>query len=405
MVVQAEGEGKLFEAAHRVDAEQRAEAVVSQAWARLVLKPGAASAFFASLLFRLEREPAWWLSTAATDGQKIYYNPDFVLTLEPKQLVGLLVHEVCHVILLHQARRKNRDMARWNVVCDLSLNPLVLESGFELPPGALIPGQGPEPYTSLPPGKSAEEYYSLLPDCDGNNGPGQPGDDPGGCGGVLDAGKSAAECESSEREWQAAVAQAAQAAKSRGDLPGSLARHVGEVLSPKADWREVLRRFITAPARSDFSWSRPNRRHVHAGIYLPSLAGESLGTVAVSVDVSGSICQKTLDLFAGEVQGIVEAYDCSLRVAYSDTRICREDSWEPGDGPFRLHSVGGGGTDHACVFRWLDNLVERPSCLVLLTDLYTAGIPAVEPDVPCLWAVVNNPNPQPPWGELIKVTP
>jgi Putative metallopeptidase domain len=104
---------------------------------------------------------------------------------------------------------------------------------------------------------------------------------PGGVGLVLDApgqeegtGPSIAE---QARDWQIAVEQAETAAKVAGKLPGGAVRVLEASQATKVDWRELLRRawFETIPA--DYSWMRPNLRHVWSGIYLPEIAsgGES----------------------------------------------------------------------------------------------------------------------------------
>ncbi len=173
------------------------------------------------------------------------------------------------------------------------------------------------------------------------------------------------------------------------------------------DWREVLRRFVTRPAKTDISWARPNRRFLHRGIYLPGVTGESLGRLAINVDFSGSVCQKTLDMFGSALHAILEPYECVLSLSCSDTKIQHEQEWSPGDGPIKLRSVGGGGTNHHCVFEWLDTLPEEPACLVCLTDGYTS-IPTSPPAVAVLWAIAgrsksHDPRRNLPWGEILHI--
>jgi predicted metal-dependent peptidase len=137
-------------------------------------------------------------------------------------------------------------------------------------------------------------------------------------------------------------------------------------------------------------------------VYLPSLAGESLGEVVVAMDVSGSIGQEELDRFAAEVQGILDAYDVHLTVLYHDTAVAASEEWSPTDGPIRLQAQGGGGTSHRCVFAWLDEQGLDPTCLVCLTDLCTTFPPAAPP-YPVLWAVVGDCLTEPPFGKRLSV--
>ena len=89
----------------------------------------------------------------------LQYHPPFVTALSPDELVGVLAHEVMHCALAHPARRQGRDAERWNVACDLAINPLLVRAGIVLPASRLMPGEGA--YAGLQAGKSADEFYAL----------------------------------------------------------------------------------------------------------------------------------------------------------------------------------------------------------------------------------------------------
>jgi predicted metal-dependent peptidase len=396
----------LEQAAARQAAQEKALQALAAARCKLVLGKDAKSAFFASLALRLVPEVDWTIDTLATDGKKLSLNPHFVASLPPEQLVGVVAHEVLHNALAHHSRRGPRDPRRWNVACDLAVNPLLLDAGFALPSCRLMPGEGE--FKHLPVGKSAEEYHGLLPQDppeghqDNELGQGDAGPplttDPGGCGAVKDPGKgSQAENRQSEAEWEVAVAQAHQVAKQRGQLPSGLSRLVEEVLAPRVDWRDVLREFVSSHARNDFSWSTPNRRFIHQGLYLPGLRSEELGDVVLAIDTSGSIGEQELARFAAEAQAILEAFDCTLTILYHDSEVQKVQHWRSGDGPLTLEPMGGGGTSHVCVFDWIEGQKMEPASVVCLTDLYTE-FPDTIPTAPVLWAVVGGNDSRPPFG-------
>jgi predicted metal-dependent peptidase len=396
----------IEEAAARQAAEQVAARALLGARARLVLGRDAKSAFFATLALRLRPEPDWDVDTLATDGRVLRYHPPFVTGLSPDELVGVLAHEVMHCALAHPARRGGRDLQRWNVACDLAVNPLLVTAGVVLPPSRLMPGEGS--YAGLDPGKAAEEYYAVLPDPAGDAGSGDGAGrsvDPGGCGGVVDPARGdPAEARRVEADWRVAAAQAHRAAAGRGPLPAGLGRAVETVLHPPADWRVVLRAFVSAAARNDYSWARPNRRFVHQGLYLPGLHSEELGDVVLAVDTSGSINEKLLGVFAAEADAVLAAYDCAVTVLYHDTEVQKVQSWQSRDGPLVLDPVGGGGTSHACVFDWIERAGVSPACVVCLTDLETE-FPPVAPAVPVLWAVPGVAPGDPPFGRVVSLAP
>src|ERR1035441_970635 len=94
--------------------------------------------FFGSLLFRLKGCLNRSIATMATDGVSLYFNPEFVDTLNSATLAGVLAHEVMHPALHHHVRRSGRDPRRWNEACDYAINPLLLEAGLSLPDGVLV---------------------------------------------------------------------------------------------------------------------------------------------------------------------------------------------------------------------------------------------------------------------------
>jgi predicted metal-dependent peptidase len=220
---------------------------------------------------------------------------------------------------------------------------------------------------------------------------------------VRDPGQgSPAEARQSQADWEVAVAQAQQVARQRGELPAGLARLVEEVLQPKVDWRQMLREFLSSHARNDYSWSPPNRRLLHQGLYLPGLRSEELGEVVLAVDTSGSIGPGELARFAAEVQAILEIFDCSLTVLYHDAEVQKTQCWRSGDGPIHLEPAGGGGTSHVCVFDWIEREGVQATAVVCLTDLYTE-FPLYVPNVPVLWAVVGDNVTAPPFGLRIAL--
>jgi predicted metal-dependent peptidase len=162
----------------------------------------------------------------------------------------------------------------------------------------------------------------------------------------------------------------------------------------------VLREFVSTHARNDYSWSRPNRRFVAQGLYLPGLHSEELGEVVIAVDTSGSVGQRELATFGAEVNAVLSAFDCTAVVVYHDSVIQRVDEWQSADGPFRLRPVGGGGTSHVCLFDWIHRTGRLPACVVCLTDLETEFPP--DPGLPVLWAVVGDLT-RAPFGRVVSI--
>lgn len=130
----------------------KVEQKLSAARTRLILdKP-----FLGALVLRLPLQEASgsWCASSATDARSIYYNAEYMLSLNLSQVQFVLAHEALHCGLSHFARRNNRDLNRWNIACDHAVNLLLCEDGLELAPGALLDDN----YKGL----AAEEIYPLI---------------------------------------------------------------------------------------------------------------------------------------------------------------------------------------------------------------------------------------------------
>jgi predicted metal-dependent peptidase len=327
--------------------------------------------------------------TAATNGKEVRFNPDFLSKLTDEQVTFLVAHECFHPMLEHMYRMKGRDMTKWNKAADYVINQLLVDEKI----GKFIDGGCLDRSLYTTGGGSAEGIYALLPDGtdDGSGGIGNDLREPEG---------SPAEQAQTQAEWRVKVAQAAQAAKMMGNLSGNMQRLVDEVLRPKVDWADVLRRFMQRAKTTTRSWARPNRRFLAQGLYLPSVSGEALGEIVVAVDCSGSISQKVLAAFAAEIQAIHgDTSPAVLHVIYFDSEVSHHDAFVSDD-TVTISPHGGGGTAFSPIFRFIEEIDVRPVACVVLTDLYCNDFgPA--PDYPVLW--ISNGRATAPWGEVTKL--
>lgn len=399
---------RLQEAAHHADAEEKAALAISASKTRLIVDPSGKGCFFGTLASKLLYSPSWDIETAGVDGTTLIYNPDFINGNTWQENIGVLCHEAVHCANKHFLRMKGRDPARFNLAADLAINQLIIECGFKLPKTGAFVGQGP--FAKMAKGLSAEEYYELLRQ---EQPEGEPDEcnDPGGCGGFSTPangeGKQLSDAQERQldQSWTAAVASAQQAASRRGDLPGGLQRLCDKTLENKVDWKQALREFVTRPARRDYRWTKPNRRFVSAGLYLPSLHSLEIGHILVLVDTSGSIGQTELNAFASEITDIAHQGASEITILYHDSAPAGVDHWTHDDGDIVLNPKGGGGTSHAFLSTWIDdNCSDNPPVVcVCLTDCYTSF--GVAPEVPVLWAVIGNEGASPPFGEVVHIPP
>lgn len=369
---------------------------VSKARARLLLN----SAFFGTVMVTSPMVERHDIPTAATDMRSIFYNPAFFDELSVDEIIGVLAHEVMHIVLEHGLRRQGRDPRLWNYACDYAINPILIDCGFKLPAGGLFDRRFF--------GMSAEAIYDILEkeqtarkkQGQGQPGQGQPGDLPDvpGLGSDLLEPVSASPEEAAKlrEEVRNKVVQAATMGRLAGNMPASLQRAIDEVIHPPVPWQDILRPMMRSVVKHDESWSRRNRRF--SSVYLPSQHSERIARIVVIGDTSGSITGDDLKRIGGSIIDIAEEVQPEqIHVLWADTRVAGEQVFDCGD-HIELVPQGGGSTDMRVPLARADEL--EPDAVVLITDGYTPW-PDRDPDYPLI--VVCTTNTSVPVGEVVRI--
>lgn len=358
--------------------------------------------FFASILLKKQLKLDNTVPTLAVNARgDIYYNEKFVESLTVPQLVWGLCHEIGHVIGQHALRKKHREHQKWNYAGDAWINDMLTDAGVGDPIEGTVKMPGSKDKTS-------EQIYDELPDQppggkgqgqgQGQGGQGQ-GDWDNGLGDdIMDENLTESQMQEIEASGKVELAQAAQAAKARGKLPGKLAEIVADILNVKTPWYDILERYMTNCVKQDYTWTKPNRRFIGNGVYLPSMASEpSMGEVVIQVDVSGSISKRELDYYNGHLSRIVKQCNPSkVHVIYTDTQVQRHVEFEQG-AEVSLDFYCGGGTCMEAGFQYLIEQGIEPQVCVTLTDGYDSYTEA--PSFPIVWCVSSTQ--EPPYGEVI----
>jgi predicted metal-dependent peptidase len=356
--------------------------------------------FFGTLALFARVQASESLATAATDGRDVFINPAFFGKLSTPEQDGVLLHEVLHAALMHVSRRGGRDPQIWNIAADIVVNGMIRSSGQTLPAGHI---RDPRLETL-----STEEVYEHL--LKQARKPSLAAPDLLERAPVDSAPASADGLTAQERQraletyWRNAAQQAREAEGSvmQGTAPAALQRELQSLNATQLDWRSYLWRYLT-PTPTDFSSF--DRRFVGQGMYLDTLAGESV-RVFVAVDTSGSVNSAQLRSFLSEVQGILQAYPhlrCDLYYADADVH-----------GPYALTPnarlptpVGGGGTDFRPFFERIAANSDpwTPGLSVYLTDGY-GRFPADPPQIPVLWVVTPGglEVSKFPFGEVVQLS-
>ena len=110
--------------------------------------------FFGSLALRLRFKEDTACADMWTDGKSLGFNPAYAAALPEARLVAAQAHEVMHLAFGHHLRRKGREEKLWNRACDLAINHILLEAGFDLPEGFA--------HDPTYAGMSADDIYEAL---------------------------------------------------------------------------------------------------------------------------------------------------------------------------------------------------------------------------------------------------
>ena len=372
--------------------------------------------FFGNLATRLKMvEANAWCNTLATDGRHFYFNEGFVNKLTPKDAEFGFAHEVLHNVFDHMGRRDGRDPVLSNIAADYAANQILKDERIGTVPSFIQIFQD-DKYR----GMSYEQIYNNLYenatkidinsigellddhlDDDGENGSGgdQDGDDEGkGKGRPKLTAEEKKQIRDEIKEATIAAAQSAGA----GKVPAGIQRMIKDLTEPKMDWRQLLRMNIQSILKSNFSFSRPNRKSQHCGAILPGMLNEETIDVSIAIDMSGSISDEMAKDFISEVKGIMDEYaDFKLDIWCFDTEIYNyaQFTGDNADDISAYECKGGGGTDFDANWQFMKNEGIEPKRFIMFTDGYPCGSWGDEEYCETLFVIHGNESIISPFGQ------
>lgn len=363
--------------------------------------------------------------TACTDGRNEKYGTAFIDKLEDKQLGFVIMHEnFVHKIHRHltvyralfdeDARLANMAMDYWGNGKLVKIDP---QQKFIAMPrdenGKQIGLYDPK-YDGL----SVIEIFRLLKQ-EQRDGGGSRGGNDSESGESLDHHDWEAAGNMSDEEQdqltsdiQQAVREGQMAAKragvgGKGDQLG-----LGELLTPKVDWRKQLREFVRATCRKPqtSTWARPRRKYLAMDMVMPSLQGKSIKELVMAPDASYSMLHASGDEappFAkcmSEIEGMARQLSVDkLHIIYWDGAVAGHETYTPATIKNWRSSTkprGGGGTSPDCVARYIKEKGIKADAVVVLTDgeLSDWG----RWSAPVLWAITHKSKTA-PVGKTIHI--
>ena len=407
--------------------------------------------FYGLLLMHMKFNLDEECETAATDGVRIYFGPQFLSKLSNSELDFVLMHEIMHVVLRHCLRTGERDSLLFNIACDIVVNSnILLSNGMDLSTITLrefgesmhIAPDGNEGYMY-----TAEEVYEMYPaskdkrkgnkgNKDGDNN--SSGKDGGGSGKEtqgtgktrVKGGKNGgggregwddhsrwgtvAEEELLEELWVKRFEDACEAIKirdssnERGLMPLFARRMLEDMHGKTLDWRSILADFVQEEV-VDYSFSPPDRRYDGGDFYLPDFNDTELSVkdILFMIDTSGSMSDKEVAEAYDEVRQAIGQFGSRLRgwLGFFDAAIIEPKPFSDIGELGEIKAAGGGGTDFGIIFRYArERMTENPPVSIIIMTDGRAPFPqeSAANSVPVLWLITNNIV-EPPWGRTARI--
>lgn len=381
--------------------------------------------------------------TMATDGKRIYIWPQYVLYNDVQAVMGTIMHELFHVMLLHISRANGYNMELANIAMDYTVNMMVNDfaredAGFNktspldertykgmpwyvpAPPGLyderwrdsktndpmmwekiyeqLLKEQNPETQKRLQQGmgiseatggqglKGQDPNQGLHDSHDFWNPKNRPADENGN----INTEKFDA---SAAREMvREAYVQSAEN-KMRGTMPAGMEKIIHEWLHPPLPWQRLVQNYLK-PAVGDFSYNPGDTRFDDP---FPWLTEEfKLRYIVISIDTSGSMSDAEVGSAIQQARHLLRGFPQTKGIlCMCDAQV---DYW---DDIMKAHTitkrVGYGGTNFNPPFEMiLEKKIEDETDLhIYFTDGY-GNFPTDEwlrehkINFDTLWVITNN---------------
>jgi predicted metal-dependent peptidase len=375
--------------------------------------------FFGNMATRMQLIQAdEWCPTAATNGRNFYYNTKFVEKLSVKKLEFLFGHEICHCVFDHFGRVGSRDRQLSNIAQDFAVNQILVDEriGEKITEVKIcydpkyrgmaweeIYDDLYEKAEKIPMDQLMKQLGDLLDEHinEDGSGPGQEGE-----GDKQGKGKptmSKEEAQAIKDEIKEAMIQSAAAAGA-GKVPAGIQRLIKDMTEPKISWRDLVRQEIQSIIRNDYSFTRPNRKSMHSGAILPGMKEATTIDIGISIDMSGSIGEEDATVFLSEVKGIVDQYeDFKINLWCFDTEIYnhKEFSQDNSEELFEYEPQGGGGTDFAVNWEFMQENGIQPKKFIMFTDGYPCGSWGDEDYCDTIFIVKGNTTAEAPFGQTV----
>jgi predicted metal-dependent peptidase len=334
-------------------------------------------------------------------------------TLKGHEGVGLLKHEMLHLLHEHLTRGKELNKKIANLAMDIAINQFIkrhqlpeggfLNDGLHLPNGPQHPAQAETDQLikslNLEENKTFEVYYLQLLkkkeeldkenpmdnhewQSDSGEGDGENEEPKEGETGEGMVGQTADELRKAAIDN--VLKKALQETKDR--FPGRVPMHVEQLINERfkparIDWRKALRNYMgrRISAVVESTRTRLNRR---LGLLAPGYRRTYMPKISIGVDASGSVPNSMYACFMNEIKAILKDQEERVEIFFFDSSVCEEK--------LKLSKLkeipkrpACGGTSFAAALNYATT--QKPDLCIILTD--GGDTPPPKTNYPVIWAI------------------
>lgn len=310
------------------------------------------------------------------DHYNLYINPTKFGSHPVIQRVGIIKHEMLHILYNH-IRREESHMVHenFNLATDCALNQHITRN--HLPSGVIYPDVLAQiielPVSQVPDNQSAEFYYNLIQNFAEQN---PDKCSPSGCpNGVPEQVDDHSKWEESkgDSEIQKDVAKrmaersAEQTQRSRGNLPSNYSDWIQILTTERVvNWKQVLKRIIgNKRVGHTPTLYKPNRRQPDASHIKGRIKDRKFDLLVVA-DVSGSVSDKELAYGIAEINHLCKQTQTPVKLIQVDTAAHEPEPISSRTNKFHRKACGG-----TYLYPAIEKAYERKvpfNAVVVITD-------------------------------------
>ena len=406
--------------------------------------------FFGSVVANVEYKEDNNISTAATDGKKIYYNPEFLGKLSVEEQTFVLSHEVCHIAFNHILRSEGKIQMLWNIATDAVINQFLKRDGLKIVEGGVdmaeaINYDAEQLYEKLLQEEKEKKQQNSKENNQQSSSGGQNSQNQNNKSQDQSGSESGENSQEEKQQdvghdthsmWEQAVKnhksgqtkselekkqeelenigekdsfeknseekkeqlkelkeELLKKALQAGNLTNRDIRKIDNigVSKPIIDWRYALKEAI----KYDVDWSYANAT-MENNVVVANLEEQPIPETEIVIDTSGSVSEVLLKNFLRECKNILK--HTKLKVGCFDTEFYGFNEIRTEEDINNMQFQGGGGTDFNVAVGAFSRRVENK---IIFTD-GKASMPAIPLDA--IWIVYGEQIINPNGGRVIYIT-